>query len=308
MKLKYLIIFILTLVISSIISIDVKADVVSVTGLSNWNCPGGVGSTGSLSYCTSGNFSGSASNFIQAPVNIKGYYDFVFTLSTNSNTLTSFGVTLNNYACSINNIGFQAGSSYYFVSCDNVEVNNGLLFKFAYGVPNNNPVTFNIHNPINYYLNKSNQSTDIIVNNQDENSKKEQEAINNAGDKVSNSVNDVNDSLNDSSTDSPDSSFNDYNDKLAKNGVITNLITLPIQLFTNVLNSINGSCKTFNLGNLMGTDLTIPCINLSTYLGSNLWNVIDILFSGLFILVIAKKMIKVFENFSSMREGDVLGD
>lgn len=130
------------------------------------------------------------------------------------------------------------------------------------------------------------------------------DSVNNVGDKVG----DVNDTLNDGSTDDPGNSFNDYNDKLAKNGVITNLITLPISMFTNILNSINGTCTTFSLGELMGTNLTFPCINISNYLGSSIWGVIDILFSGFFVLVISKKMIKVFENFSSMREGDVLGD
>lgn len=121
-------------------------------------------------------------------------------------------------------------------------------------------------------------------------------------------IKDTNDTLKDDTTDNPSNSFNDYNDKLAKNGVITNLITLPIRLFTNILNSINGTCTTFTLGDLMGTNLTLPCINIANYLGSTIWNVIDILISGLFVRSIAKKMIKVFENFSSMREGDVLGD
>lgn len=109
-----------------------------------------------------------------------------------------------------------------------------------------------------------------------------------------------------SDVDSPNNLFSEFESYLPENGVITELITLPVSLFQKVLSSINGSCSQYNLGNLMGTDLILPCINISNYLGSSLWNVIDILFSGLFVLVISKKMIKAFNNFSSMEEGDVL--
>lgn len=182
----------------------------------------------------------------------------------------------------------QYTNSVYHVQCTNIDMTNADNVGIYYYVDG-----------IDYY------STGIYFDISNIEYTQSQESINK---ETNEKLDNINDSLTDSSIDSPDSSFNDYNDKLATNGVITNLITLPIQLFTNILNSINGTCSTFSLGNLMGTDLNLPCINVSNYLGSDLWNVIDILFSGLFILVIARKMIKVFENFSSMREGDVLGD
>lgn len=116
----------------------------------------------------------------------------------------------------------------------------------------------------------------------------------------------IDSSINNSNVDDPSGSFSKFESYLPDNGVITDLITLPISLFQNVLGSINGTCTEYNLGNLMGTDLKLPCINISNYLGSTLWNVIDILFSGFFVLAIGKKMIKAFNGFTSMEEGDVL--
>lgn len=62
------------------------------------------------------------------------------------------------------------------------------------------------------------------------------------------------------------------------------------------------------MGTLMGTHIYFNCIDPSRYLGSQLWTAIDILASGFFIWYIAKKFIKVFENLSSMKEGDPVGD
>lgn len=115
------------------------------------------------------------------------------------------------------------------------------------------------------------------------------------------------DTITSTQTDNPSSNFDEFESYLPENGVITNLITLPITLFQKVLSSINGKCMSYNLGNLLGTDLVLPCIDISQYLGSTIWNVIDVLFSGLFVYVIAKKMIKVFNSFSSLEEGDILG-
>ncbi len=127
-------------------------------------------------------------------------------------------------------------------------------------------------------------------------------------DDVNSSLGDINSSINDDSVSDPDSFITQFSNMLANNGTITQLITLPITMFTNILNNVNGTCSSFNVGNLWGTDLIFPCIDVSAYLGSTLWGVIDVLCSGFFVLVIAKKMIKAFNNFSGMKEGDVINN
>lgn len=128
---------------------------------------------------------------------------------------------------------------------------------------------------------------------------------------TTNAINGVNNSINDSSTNSNTDNqnvINDFNSKLSNNNTISSLITMPITIFQKILNSVNASCTPFTLGNLLGTNITMPCINLANYLGSNLWNVIDVIISGLFVFSISKTMIKVFNNFTSLKDkGDILG-
>lgn len=116
------------------------------------------------------------------------------------------------------------------------------------------------------------------------------------------SQNNINNSINDSTTDAPNNDVNSMNSKVASNNSITQLLTLPITLFQNVLNNINGSCSSYNLGALYGHNLTLPCINLGSILGSTLWGVIDVLISGLFILSFRKKMVDIFNHMSSLND------
>ena len=125
---------------------------------------------------------------------------------------------------------------------------------------------------------------------------------------LSNPTNDLKDSITDDSVSDPDSFITQFTNMLATNGTITQLITLPITMFTTILNNVNGTCTSFNVGSLLGTDLIFPCIDVSTYLGSTLWGIIDVICSGFFVLTIAKKMIKAFNNFSGMKEGDVINN
>lgn len=115
-------------------------------------------------------------------------------------------------------------------------------------------------------------------------------------------VNDVNDSINNDNVDDPSNSLTSMDNQIATNSVISDLLLLPITLFQNVLNSINGTCSTFNLGSLLGTNLTLPCINLSNILGSALYGVIDILLCGIFVLSMRKKFVNIFENITSLKD------
>lgn len=115
----------------------------------------------------------------------------------------------------------------------------------------------------------------------------------------------TNDTLNDDTID--DSNTTDTLDDLSKNlpsnSVISDLLLLPVSLFQNIVNSINGTCSAFNLGSLYGSNLTLPCINIENLIGSSLWSVIDILFCGAFILVIRKKFVDIFHNLTDLRNG-----
>lgn len=119
---------------------------------------------------------------------------------------------------------------------------------------------------------------------------------------LNNSINEVGETISDSSVDDPSSDIDSMKNKLASNGVITQLITLPVTLYQSVLNNINGSCSTFNLGSLYNHNLSLPCIQPENYLGSSLWGVIDVLCCGLFILSFRKRMVDIFNHMSSLKD------
>lgn len=103
-------------------------------------------------------------------------------------------------------------------------------------------------------------------------------------------------------TDKADADINSMKDKVASNGTITQLLTLPISLYQKILNSLNGTCSSINLGSLWGHNLTLTCINLQNILGSTLYNIIDILCCGLFILAFRKKMVDIFNHMTSLND------
>lgn len=117
---------------------------------------------------------------------------------------------------------------------------------------------------------------------------------------------DINDSLNNSTVDSANSSANEWASKSMSDNVVSNMVTMPITLLQAYLNGINNNnCSPYNLGNLMGTDIVLPCINLENYLGSTLWTIIDVLFSGFMIFALGKKFVKIFNDFTNLKDNQV---
>ena len=112
----------------------------------------------------------------------------------------------------------------------------------------------------------------------------------------------INDTLNnDSGVDNNDIS-DLFGDLEESNTPISDLLTLPINLLTAFLNGFDSTCAPINLGTLYGTALILPCINLESYLGSNLWSVIDLLCSMFMFYNIARLIITAFENITSLKD------
>lgn len=139
------------------------------------------------------------------------------------------------------------------------------------------------------------QATTNAINNQTQQQHSDAEAQKEATDNI-------NDSINDSSTDDPTNDLDDMQENEISNSVISDLLLLPLNMFQRIINSINGTCSTFNLGSLYGSNLTLPCIDISSIIGSSLWGVIDVLFSGIFVLSIRKKFVDIFENITSLKD------
>lgn len=119
---------------------------------------------------------------------------------------------------------------------------------------------------------------------------------------VSDSINGLNDTLKSDTPPDTENQLNDLDSSLISDTPITDLITLPISLLNSYISGFSGTCSPYNFGNLLGTDLIFPCLNLQEILGSNLWNNIDSLCSIFLIYNIAMLMIQAFEGFTSLRD------
>lgn len=102
------------------------------------------------------------------------------------------------------------------------------------------------------------------------------------------------DTITDSSTDF------DNPDIDTDTGPISGLLTMPITLARAITNN-SSSCSAFPLGNLLGTNLTMPCINLQSILGSTLYNIIDVICCGIFIFTLRKVLVNVYVKIMSLR-------
>ena len=128
------------------------------------------------------------------------------------------------------------------------------------------------------------------------------EVCTNGNQALNDSLNGLNDTLNDTSQPNTNQDFNDMNNMVASSTPISDLITMPLTLINAYINGVNSSCSPINLGNLYGTDLILPCINLEQRLGSNLWNIIDAFFSIFMCYNIGMLFITAFDGITSLRD------
>lgn len=113
-----------------------------------------------------------------------------------------------------------------------------------------------------------------------------------------------NQSLTDSLTDDSGVSDNElqdlFGDLQESNSPVSDLLTLPITLLQAYLTGFDSACTTYNLGSLYGTNLTLPCIDIPSYIGNSLWSMIDALCCIYMIYNIAMMFVSVYEAFTSL--------
>lgn len=253
---------------------------------------------------------GSVPNYLYADVCTTGNAPTVWVTGFGGNTRVSPDTKVYkvNKPCSVS--GYSADVyrfTFYITSFDDAGDGN-LGLQFNTRLFNNTDyntffrlLSITYSNSLSYSdIDLSNQQNIIDQNNQ----------IISGQDDIKDSVNNVDDTLKDDNIDNNNvsSTFEEFNSFLDDNSTITQLITLPITLYSSILNNVGGSCQPFNLGSLYGEDLVLPCVNIGNYLGSTLWGMIDLIISGFAVYFISKKLIKVFNNFSSMKDGDVIDD
>lgn len=120
-------------------------------------------------------------------------------------------------------------------------------------------------------------------------------------------INNVNNSINDDSgvsNNDVSGGASDWASNNANSGVINQLVLMPVTLLQSFTNGINGSCSTYDFGELWGEHITLPCINLSNTLGA-VWTIIDVIMSGIFIFIFGKRCVKIFNDFTNLKSGQI---
>lgn len=248
----------------------------------------------------------------------KKYDYFTFNTLINLSNLPYGGTdhTIDNYHIQGNSFGVSVSYYYYQdsysnmhqVTCDMSSTYSGIFVKCPIPNKSGNLVLDRIHftiapPPVNQtgkYICEYNVSDffNFIAT-----SEKDISDINQNTQDTTNAINDTKDTLKDDNVDSSDSTLQDLQGDIATNNVISDLLLLPVTLYQKVINSLNGSCSPFNLGTLYEHNLTLPCINLQNYLGSSIFTTIDLILSGLFVLVIRKKFVDIFNNMTNLKNG-----
>lgn len=261
----------------------------------NMTCTGNTVITGRFRFDGNSNLT---YDFLQD--NIKEIY-YAPNISGVSSTSCSWSVNPNNlqvsFTCTTNqpNSNFIVGGRWRYRTGS---------FSAQYLVWRNMNITCD--NSASAIIENNNQNTQDIINNNNSNTQKEVDAINGLKEEqqeTNDNLNDIDDTLNDSSIDSSDTTINGLKNQIPTNSVISDLLLLPIRFLQNFVNALNSSCSTFSLGSLLGTNLFMPCINLENYLGSTIWTMIDLIFSGMFVFGLRKKFIQIYENITNLKNG-----
>lgn len=112
---------------------------------------------------------------------------------------------------------------------------------------------------------------------------------------------DINNSINDES-DADTGGFLEDIDQDYSNNPVSDLITMPITFLQRLNNNVSGSCITWNLGSLLGTNLTMPCINLQQILGSTLYNLIDMAICLFLAYNLGLMCVTIWNNMTSLKD------
>lgn len=231
-------------------------------------------------------------------ITINSYYAPFNTSQAPIMNYTSFLRVYNgttDYTCSLNQSLNQGKTTTW--TCNIIGTQN-LLLHLETDMPSDTVYGFAVGQDSNYVCDTSadisnaiNNSTQNIINNQNQNT----QSIINSQNSTTNAI---------TSEDDPNtnSSIQGFQNSLASDTPITDLITMPLTLLNAYINGMNSTCSPYNFGSLLGTNLTMPCINLQQRLGNNVWSIIDVLFSIFMIFNISKLFISAFNNFTSLKD------
>lgn len=245
-----------------------------------------------------------------------GYLHFTFSVNKVSGSSTSPVVMprsaiaeSNNtqYICNIGTIesaNSTFSGSVYSATCPMNMGSNGLyriyirLFdnqqnsQSTYRFVLTNAITFETadSNQVNIDISSINNKTQQQIDNDNANTNK-----------IIQSQNQINNSINSEESPDTDSFLDDITPDYSNNPV-SDLITMPITFLQTLNNNSSGSCVSWDLGSLLGTNLTMPCIDLNHVLGSRLYNLIDMAICLFLAYNLGLMCVTIWNNITSLKD------
>lgn len=223
----------------------------------------------------------------------------------------------------------QKGRTYYDIQLDTIKFNNGSLYVGKYGsiiedyyggsgtssdysstlnTINNNITNIAgimsewrwsvgaIHSDLQDILTQINNYNTSISNKLND--------INANASSISSNTNDIKDSINDSSIDNNNATgtINNLSGQLASDNTITSLLLLPINFINVLIDGLSGECVPYSLGDLWGSEIVLPCVNLYSTFGA-IWYMVDTGLSALVIFKMSKYFIRLFNKLTNLKDG-----
>ena len=119
--------------------------------------------------------------------------------------------------------------------------------------------------------------------------------------KTKHSIDETNKTLNDESNANTSGFLQDIHQDYSNNPV-SDLITMPISFLQTLNNNVSGSCITWDLGALYGTNLKMPCINIQNILGGWLYNLLDMAICLFLAYNIGLMCVTIWNNLTSLKD------
>lgn len=257
------------------------------------------------------------------------YYSFSFyfcrgNYTVTNPTTTGFGAT-NGVNFSVNNANVYTVNRYtidsnvlsYTTSNSSNNFAGGgycQMFNYTFSVENNStslwfdiPETTTSSNFLNFYGYTSNSylTYDDLLQSQNQTNEK-LEDINENQQETNEKLNEINGTLTDSDTsENTGNDFFDTSSIVSSDGVVSSLLTLPIQMSSKLVDNLGGTCTPYRMNfGMLGKNYTLnfPCIDLENYFGSDLWDIIDLLFCGFMAYNIGMLFVSIYESITSLQD------
>lgn len=141
-------------------------------------------------------------------------------------------------------------------------------------------------------INNNNQNTQNIINSQNNNTQQ----IINSQNSISNEI------IDDTAPNSEEISnfFDTIN--MVSFGPISGILQIPLRILGHFQEEVNNTCSPVTLGRLYGHDITMTCIDIESLVGTNLYNMMDILIAFFCYYELFMYIIHIYDKFTNLTD------